>query len=110
MATPLLDPAQFAAMVRDASDEQLAAGLRANGELILGGIFEAMPRAFDPASAAGVSAVAEWRVATGADQPPVTRRVRIAEGRCSVSRETEGDADVVYEVAGVDFLRSEFRP
>src|SRR2546427_580661 len=28
MATPLMDPAQFAAMVRDASDEQLAARVR----------------------------------------------------------------------------------
>src|SRR3989442_10222071 len=105
MATPLMDPAQFAAMVREASDEQLAAGLRANGELILNGIFETMPQAFDPAAAGPVSAVAEWRVATDAGQPPVTRRVRIAEGRCAVSRETEGDPDVVYELGGVDFLR-----
>ena len=35
----------------------------------------------------------------------MTRRVRIADGRCTVSRETEGDADVVYELGGVDFLR-----
>ena len=105
MATPLMDPAQFAAMVRDATDEQLAAGLRANRELILDGIFDAMPQAFDAGAAGGISAVAEWRIAVDADAPPVTRRVRIADGRCTVSRETEGDADVVYELGGVDFLR-----
>ena len=105
MSTPLVDPAQFAAMVRDATDEQLAAGLQANRDLILGGIFDAMPSSFDPSAAAGVSAVAEWRIAVDADSPPLTRRVRIADGRCSVSSETEGDADVVYELGAVDFLR-----
>jgi predicted lipid carrier protein YhbT len=105
MSTPLMDPAQFAAMVRDASDEDLAAGLRANRELILDGIFDAMPQAFDAAAAGGLSAVAEWRIAVEPEAPPVTRRVRIADSRCTVSRETEGDADVVYELGGVDFLR-----
>ena len=76
MSTPLVDPAQFAAMVRDATDEQLAAGLQANRDLILGGIFDAMPSSFDPSAAAGVSAVAEWRIAVDADSPPLTRRVR----------------------------------
>jgi SCP-2 sterol transfer family len=105
MATPLMDPAQFAAMVRDASDEQLAEGLKANSELIVGGIFDAMPDAFDAGAAAGVSATAEWRIAVAPDAPPLTRRVRIADGRCTVSREGEGEPDVVYELAGVDFLR-----
>jgi predicted lipid carrier protein YhbT len=100
-----MDPGQFAAMVREASDEQLAAGLLANRELILDGIFDAMPHAFDPAAAQGVAAVAEWRIAGEGDQPPLTRRVRIADGRCTISRETEGEPDVVYEVGGVDFVR-----
>jgi SCP-2 sterol transfer family len=105
MSTPLMDPAEFAAMVREATDEQLAAGLKANRELILDGIFAAMPEAFDPAAAIGVSAVAEWRIAVEDGVEPTSFRVRIGDGRCSVSREAEGEPDVVYELGGVDFLR-----
>ena len=38
-----LEPAEFAALVRDASDAQRAEGLRTNRETILQQIFDAMP-------------------------------------------------------------------
>src|SRR2546423_13250102 len=100
MSTPLMDPAQFAAMVRDASDEQLAAGLRANRELILDGIFDAMPQAFDAAAAGGLAAVAEWRIAVDADPPPGTRRGRVPDGPRTPSPQAGGDAGRVHEPGG----------
>jgi predicted lipid carrier protein YhbT len=105
MNTPLMDPAQFATMVRQASDEDLAAGMRANRDLILEGIFAAMPQSFEPSAASGIGAVAEWRVAGEGDAQPARWQVRIADGRCVVERDGEAAPNVVYEIGGVDFLR-----
>jgi putative sterol carrier protein len=100
-----MDPEQFAALVREASDEQLQAGLDANRQLILGEIFRRMPEQLDPRRAAGVQAVVEWRIldpARGADD---VWHLVIGDGSCEVR---EGGADaptVIYEIGGVDFIR-----
>jgi hypothetical protein len=91
----MIEPSDFAAMVRGASDEDLAAGLEANRELILAGVFEAMPAAF----LGGLEAVAEWRVDGERWQ------VRMAGAECAVERDGAAAPDVVYEIGGVDFLR-----
>jgi hypothetical protein len=105
MSSPLMDPAQFAALVRGASDEELAAGMRANRDMVLDGVFAAMPASFVAASAPGVNAVAEWRIAGEGDQPPARWQVRIADGACTTQRDGDATPDVVYEVGAVDFVR-----
>src|SRR3954447_17090581 len=105
MSTPPMEPAAFAALVRGASDEDLAAGLRANREVILAGIFEAMPATFLAEHAAGLEAVAEWRVRIEGEDAPERWQVRMASGTCSVQRGGEAAPDVIYELGGVDFLR-----
>ena len=95
----MIEPTAFAAIVRGASDEDLARGLEANREMILAGVFEAMPDAFLSEHAAGLAAVAEWRVDGERWQ------VRMAGGACTVERDGAAAPDVVYEVSGVDFLR-----
>src|SRR4051812_3299578 len=99
MPTPPMDPATFASLVRGAGDEDLAAGLAANRELILAGVFEAMPASFLAEHAAGLEAVAEWRVDGERWQ------VRMAGHGCTVERDGAATPDVVYEIGGVDFLR-----
>ena len=91
----MIDPSDFAAMVRGASDEDLAAGMEANRALILAGVVDAMPDAY----LGGLEAVAEWRIDGERWQ------VRMAGVACSVEREGAAAPDVVYEIGGVDFLR-----
>ena len=103
MGTPL-SPAAFARIVRDATDEQLAAGLRANRELILAEVFRQMPANLDPAAAADVDAVIEWRIADedgGHDAWQVTLR----DGRATVEPGAPAEPRATFEIGGVDFLR-----
>ena len=48
MTDAQISPDQFAALVAQASDEQLRQGLESNREEILGEIFRRMPESFDP--------------------------------------------------------------
>src|SRR3954453_14523546 len=105
MSAPLMDPTQFAAMVRQASDDDLAAGLKLNRDMVLDGIFTAMPQSFLAANAAGIDAVAEWRIAGADDQPPARWQVRISGGQCTVQRDGDAKPDVVYELGAIDFIR-----
>src|SRR5204862_3735374 len=105
MSTPLMEPEQFAELVGQASDEDVAAGLKLNRDTVLDGIFTAMPQSFVAANAAGVEAVAEWRITGPEDQPPARWQVRIAGGQCTVQRDADAKPDVVYELGGVDFMR-----
>ena len=103
MGTPL-SPAAFVRIVRDATDEQLAAGLRANRELILTEVFRQMPDNLDPAAAADVDAVIEWRIA-GEDGGHDAWQVALRGGRASVEPGAPAEPRVTFEIGGVDFLR-----
>ena len=104
MGTPL-SPQAFARIVRDASEEQLADGMRANRELILGQVFAQMPENLDGAAAAGVDAVVEWRITGREDGGHDAWQVTIREGRATVERGTPSEPQVVFEIGPVDFLR-----
>jgi putative sterol carrier protein len=95
----------FVAMVTAAGDDELAAGLRANGDAILAGVFGRMSQALDAEAVADTSAVLEWRVAAAPDEPPRRFQLVVADGACAVEREGSREADVVFSIAGVDFLR-----
>jgi SCP-2 sterol transfer family protein len=97
--------AELVALVTAATDEQLAAGLAANGDAILSGVFGRMSQNLDAEAAGDTSAVLEWQVATGPDDPPIRYQLLIADGTCTVDATAGHEPDVVFTIAGVDFLR-----
>lgn len=104
MGTPL-SPEAFARLVRDASDEQLAAGLAANRELILGEVFRQMPANLDAAAAADIDGVVEWRIGGREDGGHDAWHVVLRAGRATVEPGAATQPSVVFEIGGVDFLR-----
>jgi hypothetical protein len=102
---PPIDPAHFAGVVASASDEQLRAGLAANRELLLLGIFGSMGAQFDAAAAGGARAVLEWRIGERADGGEDVYQVTVADGAC-VAAPGEGAApDAVFRIGALDFLK-----
>ena len=102
---PAIDPALFASLVRDATDDQLREGLAANRPLILGEIFRRMPERFDPKRAAGVEAVVEWRIPDRPDGGHDTWHMVLRDGRCEVAEGPAESPTVTYEIDPVDFIR-----
>lgn len=100
-----IDPAQFAGLVREASDEQLREGLAANRDLILGEIFRRMPERFDPGRAEGVEATVEWRILEAPGGGHDAWHVVLRRGRCEVSDGPAESPTVIYEIKPVDFIR-----
>lgn len=102
---PALVPAeQFAALVREATDEQLEEGMRENREALLGEIFRRMPERFEPARAGDARAVIHWEI-TAAEGEADRWQVTIADGRCEVSPSADAEPDVHYRIAPVDFIK-----
>jgi putative sterol carrier protein len=97
--------AELVALVTRATDEQLAAGLAANGDAILSGVFGRMSQNLDAEAAGDTNAVLEWQVATGPDEPPRRYQLVIAGGTCTLDTAAGHRADVVFTIGGVDFLR-----
>lgn len=100
-----LDPATFARLVRESSDEELAAGLAANREVILGEIFRRMPERLDVEAAGALDAVVEWRIGDAVEGEHDAWQVTIAEGRATVEAGAPDKPRVVYTIGAVDFLR-----
>ena len=100
-----LSPQAFAKIVRDATDEQLAAGLSANRELVLTEVFRQMPDHLDAAAAADVDATVEWRITGREDGGHDAWHVVLRAGAATVERGAASRPSVVFEIGGVDFLR-----
>ena len=100
-----MDPAEFAALVRDASDEQLADGMRANRNVILDQIFDGMAESLDPDTAREAEAVIEWRISGREDGGHDRYQVVIDHGTCAVTRDGDETTNVTYTIAPVDFVR-----
>jgi putative sterol carrier protein len=100
-----MNPDEVARLIAQASDEQLAEGMRANREAILDGIFASMPARIDPAKTADVQAVVEWRIRDREDGGVDRWQVHIDRGSCRVERDGEAATEVVYEIGAVDFLK-----
>lgn len=100
----MIPPEQFAELVAQASDEQLAEGMAVNREPLLDEIFSRWPDQFRPERAAGVAAVVEWQVTDddgGHDQWQIT----VADGSCSVVRDGQAEPDVTFRVDPVDLVK-----
>ena len=104
MSAPM-SPQDFARIVREAGDEELAAGIAANRELILGQLFAQMPDFVDGEAAGDLEAVVEWRIGDRPDGGHDRFQIRIAERRATVERDGDAEPAVVYEVGAVDFVR-----
>lgn len=102
---PVIDPDQYAALVRDASDEQLDEGMRVNRELILGEIFRRMGDHFDADKAGKVDAVIEWRILEPEEGEYDRWQMVIEARRCAVERDGDRKPSVTYTVGPVDFIR-----
>jgi alkyl sulfatase BDS1-like metallo-beta-lactamase superfamily hydrolase len=101
----LMAPEEFAALVREASDEDIARGLSVNRELILAGIFSSMPARLNPGRAPSGRFVSEWRI-TGREDGGIDRwQVVIQDGSCQIVRDGDGAADVTFTVGPVDFVK-----
>jgi putative sterol carrier protein len=104
-SSPPIDPAQYAALVRDTPDDQLAAGMRANRDLILGQIFAQMADHLDPDKARDAEAVIEWRIGGRDDGSHDRYQVVISHGTCVIEREGDRDASAVFTIGPVEFIR-----
>lgn len=102
---PLLSAEDAARLVGQASDEQLAEGMRANRDAILDGIFASMPERIDAAKTADLRLIAEWRIGDREDGGVDRWQVHIDKGKCRIEREGGAQPDVTYEIGAVDFLR-----
>jgi putative sterol carrier protein len=100
-----VDPRQYVALVASATDEQLAAALRANRELILARIFEHMALYLDADAARKAEAVLEWRIAGRPDGGHDRYQVIISRGTCALAREGDATPRVTYTIGPVGFLR-----
>jgi hypothetical protein len=100
-----LSPREFARIVRDATDEQLAAGVVANRELILTQIFAQMPATLDRAAVGELDAVVEWRIGDRPDGGHDRWQLAFRGGAVSLERDGAAEPSIVCEVGAVDFLR-----
>jgi putative sterol carrier protein len=101
-----VDPGQFVAGLRDASDEQLAEVMR--GDLrkpILDGIFEQMGGHFQADKARGTEAVVHWQISDRPDGGVDRYELVIENGGCRVSDQPELSPRTTFKVGPVHFLR-----
>ena len=103
--TPAIDAEQYAALVAEASDEDLKRGLAENRELVLGEIFRRMPERFAPDKAGDLEAVIEWRVGGRPDGAYDRWQLTIRDGECTVTPEGDAEPTVSFTVGAVDFLK-----
>ena len=105
MNASMIPPEQFAELISQASDEQIADGMAANRELILREIFTRMPEQFDPAKASDVNAVVQWEITEGPDGSTDRWQLTIKDGACTCTEGGEAEPDVTFSVAPIDFVK-----
>jgi hypothetical protein len=101
----LMEPEEFANLVREATDEQIAQGIAVNRELILAGIFESMPARLNRDRVPSGQFVAEWRITEREDGGSDRWQVVIAERECSVVRDGGLEPDVTFTLGPTDFIK-----
>ena len=101
----MIPPDQFASLIAQASDEQLAQGMAANRDQILEGIFKRMPEEFDASKASDVNAVVEWRISGNSEGGEDRWQLAIAGGTCTCARGGDAQPDVTFTVDPIDFIK-----
>src|SRR4051794_11060024 len=102
---PAIDPDQFAELIAQASDAQIAEGLEANRELIIGEIFRRMPDRLDRERTSDLEAVMEWKIKEGPGGGPEYFHLRIQNGECTVVEDRHPNPDVRFTIDAVNFIK-----
>lgn len=101
-----VEPAQFAAMVKSSSKDQLEALMAGDHRgKILDEIFNRFPTQFRADRAGSTSAVIHWTIAGRPDGGTDTYELVIADGACTLSDKAEADPKLAVTIGGVDFLQ-----
>jgi hypothetical protein len=100
------DPAEFAQMVKSASDAQLQEVMSGDHRpKILDAVFTRMPTLFRPDRAGNTNAVIHWIVGGRADGGSDTYEVVIADGTCTLSPTPENEPKLALTMGPVEFLK-----
>jgi hypothetical protein len=102
---PALEPAKFAALVSEATDDQLEQGLAANRDVVLAEIFRAMPQRLRRDKVGGLDVAIDWVIGGRSDGGSDRYQVVIADGECSVARDGGRKPAVTFTVGAVDFVK-----
>nr|WP_166381297.1 SCP2 sterol-binding domain-containing protein [Catellatospora methionotrophica] len=101
-----LDPAGFAALVKNASDAQLNELLGGEQRTrILDEIFGRMPGLFRPDRAGNTEAVIHWIITGAPDGGSDTYELVIANGTCVLSEKPANEPKLAVTVGPADFLK-----
>ena len=100
------DPAQFAQIVKSASDAQLQEVMSSDHRpKILDAVFTRMPTLFRPDRAGNTNAVIHWIVGGRPDGGSDTYEVVIADGTCTLSPTPENEPKLALTMGPVEFLK-----
>jgi putative sterol carrier protein len=101
-----IEPAQFAQLVKNTPDSQLATIMEGeHRKAILDGIFARMPESFRPERAGSTNATIHWTI-TGGPNGSDTYEVRIADGKCETTPDpTTTEPKLAVTVAPTDFVK-----
>lgn len=101
-----VDPAQFAQLVKSASDADIAKVMQSDmRDKIIDQVFERMPSLFRADRAGSTNAVIHWNVTDRPDGGTDTREVVIENGTCFTSETAERDPKLSLTMGPVEFLR-----
>ncbi|GAA0724572.1 SCP2 sterol-binding domain-containing protein [Dactylosporangium roseum] len=101
-----VDPTQFAQLVKNAPDSQLADIMKSDQRgKILDTIFSRFPGLFRPDRAGSTNAVIHWTITERPDGGVDTYELVIANGTCTLSPSPDQDPKLAITVGPVDFLK-----
>lgn len=101
-----LEPAEFAKLVKNTPDAQIAAALQGeNRSKILDAIFARMPELFRADRAGATNAVIHWNIADRPGGGIDTYELVIADGACTLSPTPQNDPRLAITVNPVDFVK-----
>jgi hypothetical protein len=101
-----VEPAQFAQLVKNASDAQLNELMSSpSRKKILDEVFARMPGLFRPDKAGNTSAIIHWIVTGAADGGSDTYEIVIDNGTCTLSESAAQEPKLALTMGPADFLK-----
>ena len=101
-----IEPKQFAAIVKSASNDQINAALAGDmRDKVLTEIFSRMPALFRADRAGNTSAVIHWNVGDGPHGRVDSYELVIADGKCVLSPKPEQEPKLALTLGQADFLK-----
>ena len=101
-----LDPKQFAQLVKNAPDSQLADVMNSpQRKAILDTIFSRFPELFRADRAGSTNAIIHWNITGAPDGGVDSYELVIADGTCTLSPSPDQDPKLSITVGPVDFLK-----